>query len=40
MKPCFIETPKLLGWGREFGKTNFGAFGEFLADLSVPNFVQ
>ena len=43
MKPFFIEIPKLLGLRRQFGQTNFGAFGVFgvfLDDLSTPILVQ
>ena len=32
----FHRNPELLGWGRQFGQTHFGAFEVFSADLSAP----
>ena len=34
------QNPKLLGLGRQFGQTNFGAFGEFLVNLSTPILIK
>jgi hypothetical protein len=31
----FNQNPKLLVLSRQFGQITFGAFGEFLADLSA-----
>ena len=36
----FHWNPKLLGLGRQIGQINFGAFGVFSAELSVPILVQ
>ena len=32
----FHQNRKILGLGRQFGQTNFGAFGVFSANLSAP----
>ena len=39
MKPFFHRNPKLLGFGRQFGQINFGAFEVFSANLSAPILV-
>ena len=36
LERAFLENPKILGLGRQIGPTNFGAFGVFSANLSVP----
>ena len=36
IKPFFHWNPELLGLGRQIGQINSGAFGVFLAELSVP----
>ena len=38
MKSFFIEIPKLLDLGRQFGQINLGAFGVFSDNLSAPIF--
>ena len=40
MKPFFHWNPKLLELGRQIGQINFGAFGIFSAELSVPILVH
>ena len=37
--PIFHQSPKLLGWGRQFGQISFGAFGIFSANLLAPILV-
>jgi hypothetical protein len=34
----FHQNLKLLGWRRQFGQINFGAFGVFSTNLSAPIF--
>ena len=40
MKPFFIEIPKHLDLGRQFGQIHFGAFGVFSDNLSATILVQ
>ena len=40
MKPFFYQNPKLLGFGKQIGQINSGAFGVFFAELSAPILVQ
>ena len=39
IKPFFIEIPNFWAWADNLGKTNFGSFGVFSADLSAPCFL-